>query len=130
MNGDGCNLRTATYYPQRFLARVIDLLLVTLVSLSLQAVLTTSHISTLQLFLGYSLTCIFFHQPTLGKYLFLLKVDSAGGGGKLLFRQIVRELLFLLLLPLLFLNLVCGSDKALHDRICNTTVVGDGLKYS
>lgn len=109
------------YYFQRFLARLFDFMFIELL------VIASGHLAPQSVplnpviwFLVYNLTVVLVRGQTLGKYAMDLFVDAPKKSGR--FNLICREILFLLLLPLLLLNVLCGSRSPLHDRICRTKV--------
>ncbi|MCP4294831.1 MAG: hypothetical protein GY786_04430 [Proteobacteria bacterium] len=117
-------------YTVRLLARIFDLLVVTLIFKIIQKLLVNTEGSLLLFFLGYSLVCALFGEPTFGKQLLSLRIVSIDAEKLTIFSRISRELVFLLLLPFLVLNVIFGSDRAAHDRICNTSIISDGIRKS
>lgn len=110
-------------YFLRLLARLLDLSLILLFLMIAEKI--TGYESTIPLawFLLYNLLAVTLTGQSMGKYAFRLKVTAKHERRGHPFRMIARELLFLPLIPFLFINAVCSAPIALHDRISGTRVV-------
>lgn len=109
------------FYFQRFLARLFDFMFVELLVL-LSVKLSPQSIPTNPVvwFLVYNLITTLIQGKTLGKYCMDLSIHDLKNRGR--FNLIWREVLFLLLFPLLLINVLFGARSPLHDRICRTKV--------
>ena len=114
-----------TIYAPRLFARLIDLLFVILVLAIIEQVVTYIDLNTLLCFWIYNVVVILFNGQTLGKFSLNIKIETHSSGIKRILNLIIRELLFLMLLPLLFFNFLTISSIALHDRIMTTRVIRD-----
>ena len=114
-----------TIYAPRFFARVLDLLLVILITAIIEHVITFIDLNTLICFLAYNVVVILFDGNSLGKFAFNVRIETHSQGIKRIVNLIAREVLFLLLLPLLFFNFLTISSTPLHDRIMTTRVLRD-----
>lgn len=114
-----------TVYAPRFLARLIDLLLVILTISIIEGLFPYIKFNLLVCFWAYNVVVILLNGRTMGKFTASIQVDSPFSGMRKIIQLAIRELLFLVLLPLLFLNFVTVSSIALHDRIMQTRISRD-----
>lgn len=112
-----------THYAPRLFARLIDLLFVAFVLLIIERLIPSIENSLLLFFWVYNVVVILLQGKTLGKYSLSLSVQSDLSGVNRFLILTAREILFLLLLPLLFLNFLTISAIPLHDRISKTRVL-------
>ncbi|MCP4754345.1 MAG: hypothetical protein GY866_25960 [Proteobacteria bacterium] len=114
-----------TYYALRLSARLIDLLLTAFVVMIVERLLPQANITIPLAFVLYNVVVIPFNGKTLGKYAFSLSTRSETPRKSVYVPLIVRELLFPIFLPLLFLNFLTISAVPLHDRITGIRVIRD-----
>jgi uncharacterized RDD family membrane protein YckC len=112
-------------YLPRLFARLLDLWLVALIVLIFRRLFPTVDVSFLIAFLLYQGVVIIFGGSTLGRYLLVVRIQTRLKGWRRVVVLSGRELLFWLLLPVLFLNVVNMTPQALHDRLTGTRVVRD-----
>lgn len=112
-----------TYYFVRLLARLLDLLTVGLCLLIIKSVNPDFNGNPLVWYLVYNFLTILLNGQTLGKYSFTLKTKSNSKGFNRIVTLLIREVLILLLLPILAINLLFVARIPLHDRISRTKVV-------
>jgi hypothetical protein len=115
----------SNHYLSRLLARAMDILLIGFLVRLMEVTFPSLQLNLLTWFVLYNLTAIILSGKTLGKYCFSLRVDGSKKGLQLIPNQVLREFLFLLLLPLLFINMICSAPLPLHDRISGTKVIKD-----
>ncbi|MBT4091466.1 MAG: hypothetical protein HN580_15220 [Deltaproteobacteria bacterium] len=116
-----------TFYALRLSARVIDLLLLGLIVLALEKLTGDFSVNIFTAYLFYNLVVAVLNGKSLGKYIFSLTIQTQRDGFKGFFPRIGRELLLILLLPLIFLNFLVISPLPLHDRISGTKVIRDEI---
>ncbi|MBU2514752.1 RDD family protein [bacterium] len=112
-----------TYYFPRFFARLFDLLIVGLLLQVFERFSPHHSINLLICYIVYNLVVILFGGRSLGKYSFSLKIETKHRGLRRIVTLVVRELLFVILSPILVINVVCVAPYPLHDRLCGTEVV-------
>jgi uncharacterized RDD family membrane protein YckC len=118
-------MNSSNHYFLRLLARLIDLLLVGLIVQAAHIFDSRFGSNPPVWFLIYNAVAIIFNGKTLGKYSFSLSVKSQKRGLTGIARLLIRELLILVLLPILVFNVLFVSPLPLHDRICGTKVIRD-----
>jgi uncharacterized RDD family membrane protein YckC len=116
-----------TFYALRLSARVIDLLLLGLIMQALEKLIDDFSVNIFGAYVLYYVVVAALNGKSVGKFLFSLTIQTHRDGFKGLFFRIVRELLLLLLLPLIFLNFLTISPLPLHDRISGTKVIHDEI---
>lgn len=119
------SLSHRTYYRIRFVARLVDLLLVGVIVRAFQSFDAHFGGYFLLWFLIYNAVVILSGGQTLGKYSLSLSIVHRHQGVKRILALLVRELLIWPLLPLLFLNALFGASQPLHDRLTGTRVTRD-----
>jgi len=112
-----------TCYALRLSARIIDLMMIGLLLLLVERASEGVSLNPIAVFLLYGIVVAVLDGQSLGKYLFSLKIQTNRVGFAHRFARVVREPLFLILSPILFLNLLVISPLPLHDRIAGTKVV-------
>lgn len=112
-----------SYYFVRLLARLLDLLLVSLCLIIVQSFNSDFYGNPLVWYLAYNFLTISLNGQTLGKYSFTLIIKSNKKGLNRIVTLLVREVLMLLLLPILAINLLFVAPIPLHDRISGTKVI-------
>ncbi len=98
-------------------------MLVSLLLLLIQIVKPDFYGNPLLWYLVYNLVTIAVNGKTLGKYSFSLFVRSNNSGFKKSITLMFREILILILLPILAFNFLFLSPEPLHDRISGTKVM-------
>ncbi len=114
---------TKNHYLVRLLARSMDIMMIGLLVRVSETIFTSLQINLLIWFLLYNLTVAVFKGKTLGKFSFSLSVECPKRGGALIISLVLREILFVVLLPFLFINVICTAPLPLHDRISGTRVI-------
>lgn len=111
------------FYFLRLLARIVDFSFIALIVLFAQKYFFPQTYYNIFLFyVVYSVLVVLLKGNTLGKYIFMLRVKTPHIKSYKIIFLILRELLFPVLLPILFLNLLFISSVPLHDRIVGTRV--------
>ena len=116
--------KESNHYFIRLLARIIDLFFIGLLIQSVELAFPSLDLNLLPWFVVYNLTVILLGGKTLGKFSFSLIVKSSNKSRQIL-NLVIRELLFIPLLPLLLINFICAAPLPLHDRISRTKVIKD-----
>ncbi|MBU2643195.1 hypothetical protein KKI24_00685 [bacterium] len=114
-----------TVYARRLAARVFDLMLAGLLILVIEKLVDGFSMNLLLAFVLYNLAVAVCNGRSFGKYVFALRVRTRQNGFQGVFSLVLRELLLLLLLPIVFLNFLSISPLPLHDRISGTKVIRD-----
>jgi len=112
-----------TIYTPRLFARLVDFIFVILMVSIFERIFTVIDMNLLICFWFYNAVVIVINGKTLGKFTFNISIESDLTGIKRICQLIAREILFLLLIPFLFINLVSVASTALHDRIVQTIVI-------
>lgn len=113
------------YYIKRLLARGADILLIIVISSILDRFFETAPFSFFSAYLLYNFTVILFGGESFGKYIFSLKLNIHSKGLKRRITLLFREILILLLFPILSLNALMLSPLPLHDAILKTRIIQD-----
>ncbi len=116
-----------TFYTLRLSARIIDLMMVGLIILALEKLSDGFSLNIVAAYLLYGIVVSACDGKSLGKYLLSLNVQTSREGVTGCVVRMIREVLLLLLFPLVFLNFLCISPLPLHDRISGTKVVRDDI---
>jgi uncharacterized RDD family membrane protein YckC len=111
------------HYFVRLLARLVDLLFVSLFLLIVQSINPEFHGNPLVWYLAYNFAAILVNGMTLGKYSFSLTVKSNNTGYKRKLILLAREIIIIVLIPILVVNLLFVTPTPLHDRIFGTKVI-------
>jgi len=116
------------FYFLRLLARSIDFSFIALIVLFAEKYFFPHTYYNIFLFyLLYSALVVLLNGNTLGKYIFILRVRTPRIKSNRVLFLLIRELLFPILLPILFFNLLFLSPIPLHDRITGTRVEKDEI---
>ncbi|MDH5561007.1 MAG: hypothetical protein OEY59_09170 [Deltaproteobacteria bacterium] len=113
------------FYFIRLLARVMDLTLIYSLVQALELVSESFDFNTLLLYFVYNIIVIGVSGRTLGKFAFSIYVGGLDEGFPGYLKNIIREILVIVLSPILFLNVLTISNLALHDRLLKTKVIFD-----
>lgn len=119
-------MNTNNHYFLRLMARAIDFLLVGLIMQMAALFHPEFDGNPLAWFLVYNIVVILFNGRSLGKYSLSLAVTGHKKGWKGTVTLLLREVLLLVLSPILAINLLFVSPLPLHDRISGTKVIRDG----
>ena len=98
-----------------------------LVILALEKLIDGFYVNIVAAYLLYSVVVPVCGGKSLGKYVLSLNIQSEKMGMWSFVSLMIREVLLLVLLPLIFLNFLSISPLPLHDRITGTRVVRDEI---
>ena len=123
-------MKTDLYFPKLFLvqritARFIDMLAI-LVGLALFGGADQSfEFSFISIYMIYNVVVILVDGQSIGKYFLSIQVVTKHTGIYRRLLLLVREFLFLVLLPIIALSLITFPHCLIHDRICLTFIKKD-----
>lgn len=113
------------FFIQRMIARFIDILVVLVISAMLDRIDNDLNYSFIYLYILYNSTVILVDGQSFGRFFLSIQIITKHTG---IYRRIIlliREFLFLILLPLIALSLITFPQCLIHDRICLTFINKD-----
>lgn len=113
-------------YFVRFLARIFDILLISIVLRLMDLVSSFEQTQFIFWYILYNALASILGGKTLGKYCFSLVIKNDSSGMLKGIKILIREFLVVFLFPILVLNFIFASSLPLHDRISGTRVVLEG----
>ena len=123
-------MKTEIYYPklffvQRLTARIIDVLIILVISTLFDIDNLNLNASFFVIFILYNIIVITIDGQTIGRYFLSIQINAKHSGLNRRMLLLVREILFLVFLPIIAISLLTFPHCLIHDRICFTFVIKD-----
>ncbi|MBT4288281.1 MAG: hypothetical protein HOD92_13180 [Deltaproteobacteria bacterium] len=123
-------MKTDLYFPKLFLiqrmtARFIDILVILVVSAFLDGIGHSAKYSFIIIYILYNTIVILVDGQSIGRFFLSIQIVTNYTG---IYRRIfllLREFLFLALLPIIVFSLITFPHCLIHDRICFTFIKKD-----